>query len=378
MPLATSATGTLLAPGSTSTRAPASSAAPTTTAPGSLTTGIPASLHTATTSPARTRATSPGARAASLCSCRATSSAARIPCRSSRTRVRRVSSQATTSASRSTSSTRSVTSSRLPIGVGQTTRRPAPPQRPRAASPSKASAAAPSIPDSAPNRAGRMRTASRGTGSARSATTSRAGLEQQVARRDRAAADDDDLGVEDVDEAREADAEAAPHRGDEAAGHLVPVMGHLGHERPRHRRPAGQRPPERRARVLLGDAPALAPERRARDERLQAPAAGAGPGARRPVGLDDDVAELGRRPHRAADDRPVDEQPAADARCRGSGGPRRGRPVPPPSATRPGGRRCRRCRRTPAGRCARRARRRRGRPAAGGGSTSGRRRCAGR
>ena len=38
--------------------------------------------------------------------------------------MRRVSSQATTSASRSADSTRSVTSSRLPIGVGQTTSRP--------------------------------------------------------------------------------------------------------------------------------------------------------------------------------------------------------------------------------------------------------------
>ena len=47
-----------------------------------------------------------------------------MPCRSSSTRVWRVSSQAIRSAPLSTSSTRSVTSSRLPIGVGQTTNRP--------------------------------------------------------------------------------------------------------------------------------------------------------------------------------------------------------------------------------------------------------------
>ncbi len=72
--------------------------------------------------------------------------------------MRRVSSQATRSASRSAASTRRVTSSRLPIGVGQTIRRPAltpssssASRRPRG--PSKASAAAPIIPDSTPNRA---------------------------------------------------------------------------------------------------------------------------------------------------------------------------------------------------------------------------------
>ena len=43
-----------------------------------------------------------------------------MPCRSSRPRVWRVSSARTTSASRSSASTRSVTSSRLPIGVAQT------------------------------------------------------------------------------------------------------------------------------------------------------------------------------------------------------------------------------------------------------------------
>ncbi len=81
---------------------------------------MPASLTSATVSPASARATSSGMRARSLCSCRLTSRAARMPWRSSRIRVWRVSSQASTSASPKTRSTRSVTSSRLPIGVGHT------------------------------------------------------------------------------------------------------------------------------------------------------------------------------------------------------------------------------------------------------------------
>ena len=54
-------------------------------------------------------------------------SATFIPWRSSRTRVWRVSSQAIASAPASVSSARSVTSCRLPIGVGHTTSRPAEP-----------------------------------------------------------------------------------------------------------------------------------------------------------------------------------------------------------------------------------------------------------
>src|SRR5580765_6463177 len=52
-----------------------------------------------------------------------------MPCRSSRTRVCRVSSHSTRSAERSSARTRSVTSSRLPIGVAQTASGTTPLQR---------------------------------------------------------------------------------------------------------------------------------------------------------------------------------------------------------------------------------------------------------
>ena len=93
---------------------------------------MPASETSATVSPACIRSTSSGGPlllvvlvvADELSRSRRSGRAA--------SRVRRVSSQATTSASRSAESTRSVTSSRLPIGVGQTTSRPLTPLRPRA------------------------------------------------------------------------------------------------------------------------------------------------------------------------------------------------------------------------------------------------------
>ena len=90
---------------------------------GSDTSGIPASDTSATTAPPRIFSTSSAARARSLCSWYETSRAF-TPYRSSSTRVRRVSSHATTSASRSADSTRRVMSSRFPIGVGHTTSLP--------------------------------------------------------------------------------------------------------------------------------------------------------------------------------------------------------------------------------------------------------------
>ncbi len=99
--------------------------------------------------------------------------------------------------------------------------------------------------------------------------------------------------------------------------------------------------------------PALAAERRARGQRLDAAVVGAVALAGRAVGLDHDVAELGPGPGRAAVDLAVEDQPAADPgpdrqhhRCAASPGRRR-------RGTRRARRRCRRCRRRPAGRPAR-------------------------
>ena len=115
-----------------------------------------------------------------------------------------MSSQSTTSASASSRSTRSVTSSRLPIGVAQTASgiRPRPSRAPRRR-PARRRSARPRC---------RARRARPGTSRGPSTSTSRScdllrRLEQEVARGREAAADDDQLGVEDVDEARDPRAE---------------------------------------------------------------------------------------------------------------------------------------------------------------------------
>ena len=137
-PETASAEVTALGPGTTVTAIPASMAARTSRAPGSLTRGMPASLTRATVPPARIRATSSAARAASLCACSATIGVVAPAWRIS-TAVRRVSSHATTSASRRHAAARGARSSRFPIGVPTTTRPPArvtaAPPRPRRSSP---------------------------------------------------------------------------------------------------------------------------------------------------------------------------------------------------------------------------------------------------
>src|SRR6476659_7980266 len=107
-----------------------------------------------------------------------------------------------TSASRSALSTRSVTSSRLPIGVGQTTSRPlmGPSSRPRLGADRPEVARGPEARGDDPYLvARRHQRALRDDGPGR--------LEQEVAGRDETAADRDDLGVEDVDEAGHPDPE---------------------------------------------------------------------------------------------------------------------------------------------------------------------------
>jgi len=123
-PEATSAVVTALGPGSTSTSIPPAMHSRTSAKPGSEINGVPASDTSAMSAPARIRCASARARPFSLCSCRLTSDAS-IAWRSSSCRVCLVSSQAIASACASAASTRSVTSCRLPIGVGHTRSRPA-------------------------------------------------------------------------------------------------------------------------------------------------------------------------------------------------------------------------------------------------------------
>ena len=208
----------------------------------------------------------------------------------------RVSSQRTTSASASSLSTRSVTSSRLPIGVAQTASgtataarraprsRRGPPRRARHPPPSSAST---------------IRSPSRPGASASARADSSAAREEERRRgRTEAAADDDELRPEHVHERPDRDAE----------------------ERGRSRRAPPQRPrrpprPVRRAarRVeprtpeRLGGAVGRVPGR----ERLEVTAPRAVALARRPVGDDDHVPELGP----AAVEGPAEHEAAADARA---------------------------------------------------------------
>ena len=118
-PATASAASTADGPGTASTAYPAAIAAATSLSPGSETSGVPASETSATRPPVASTPSTRAMRAASLCACNETGRAL-IPWRSSRMRVRRVSSASTSSASRSTRSARRVTSSRLPIGVATT------------------------------------------------------------------------------------------------------------------------------------------------------------------------------------------------------------------------------------------------------------------
>ena len=102
--------------------------------------------------------------------------------------------------------------------------------------------------------------------------------EQQLAGGDRAAADHDDLGVEDVDERRRC---RAPRRSAHRAsitsrGGGVAVVGELGDERARDLAPGRQRAPERRVGRLARDPQPLA--RRAR-ARTRAPPGSRGSGS---------------------------------------------------------------------------------------------------
>ena len=119
----------------------------------------------------------------------------------------RVSSQRTTSASASSRSTRSVTSSRLPIGVAQTASGTGydPLRAPRSRAGSRRSR-----PRRRPARPGRSGPCRAPASALRRATTSRAGPSRSSPAPAEPAADHDQLGLEDVQEARDPGAEPAP------------------------------------------------------------------------------------------------------------------------------------------------------------------------
>src|SRR3954447_3277119 len=268
---------------------------------------MPASVHSATTSPAAARATRPPARSRSLCSWTLTSSRARPPWRSSSTRVRRVSSQATTSASRSAASTRRVTSSRLPIGVGQTTSRPSAIDRSLTCEQRRAEhpGLVPEVRglDAYGGRDRRQR-------AGRELVARRA--EQQLARADHPTPDDDHLRIEDVGDAGQAHPEIAADERHRADRGLVAVVRQLGHQCAGDVASSGELAAERGVGRLARGTLALARERRAGGQRLQATVVRTVARAGRPVLVDDEMAELARRPVSSSQQPPGRDDRAAD------------------------------------------------------------------
>ena len=128
-------------------------------------------------------------------------------------------------------------------------------------------------------------------------------LEQKVERVAEAAADDDHLGVEHVDEAGHAGAELSPHLGQRAGRALVAVPCCCD-ELPRVRLRSEQLPRELRGRT---------PGR----EVLEMPSPRAEAAALGPVELEHHVAELGRGAARSAVEPAAEDQPAADTRAEG-------------------------------------------------------------
>ena len=121
-----------------------------------------------------------------------------------------------------------------------------------------------------------------------------------------------DLGVEDVHEAGERDAEVGADQREHLDRGLVAVVGQLGHERPGQLAALGQRPAEPGVRALARQPQRLARQRRARGQRLDAPVVGAVALAGRAVLVDHHVAELAGRADRAAVQLAAEDQPAAD------------------------------------------------------------------
>ena len=161
-----------------------------------------------------------------------------------------------------------------------------------------------------------------------------------------------------------------PEQRDDVARGAVAVVRELGDQRAGDRPPARRRPA--RARTPASRSPTRVPsraERRARHDRLQA--ADVPARARRPVHVDDHVAELPGRAvaRRARSARRRAARRRCRCRCVSSTACPRAR-APRRSAARPAARRWRRCRRRPAGRAARPSGRGTGRRAAGGGSCS--------
>ncbi len=210
-----------------------------------------------------------------------------------------VSSQSTRSASASSRSARSVTSSRLPIGVAQTASGTVvyrvqllEGDQPGAHHARLLAELGSDDTDAVTPRGKRI-----------PAQRLERGPEQQVERFTEAAADDDRLRIEDVDQAGHAGAELPPQLHERSARPLVAIA---------CRSDELVRIPVR-AQQLLGKLVGGAPG----DEVLEVPSSRAEAAALRPVVLEHHVTELGGRTARAAVEPPAEDETAADPRAEG-------------------------------------------------------------
>src|SRR5436309_8248533 len=216
-----------------------------------------------------------------------------MSCRSSSTRVCRVSSQRMTSAERSSSRRRSVTSSRFPIGVAQTASGTA------LTDCVERHEAGADQPGRGPELCTHDRDAVARLRERLTAQDLARGVEHEVTRGREAAADHDQLRVEDVHE--------APDAGAKAPADAVEKLDRtpLSSIRAPHEPVRVDRGPELRRRELSRRDPG--------DVCLQMPASRARPLTRQSVVLDHDVPELGP----AAVELPVDDRAASAARAEG-------------------------------------------------------------
>ena len=222
--------------------------------------------------------------------------------------MRRVSSHATTSASRRADSTRSVTSSRFPIGVGQTTSRPVTPGRPasraeqgRAHHPGLVAVMGGHDPHALTHTRQRMR---RDHGARR--------LQDQVAAAHRPTGDHDHLGIEDVHEADEREPEPLADLGHDGDDSGSPPCASSVTIPPSISLPGGEPPAERGVRRALRRQQPLAADRVSGHERLEAANPGAIARAVGAVQRQHRVPELGAQPGCAPVHLAVQPQSAAD------------------------------------------------------------------
>ena len=137
-------------------------------------------------------------------------------------------------------------------------------------------------------------------------------LEEEVAGTREAAADHDELRIEDVHEASNAHAEVEADVIEHLAGIAGTVRGELDGEARVDGLALGSRAPEISFGILLGGRPRIAVCGRARCQRLEVAASGTAALAGRAVEVECDVAELGRGADRAAVEIAVEDESAAD------------------------------------------------------------------